>query len=139
MSDFVLDSSVTLSLFLPSTPRQKAYADAVAKLLADGAVPLVPALYALEVGSVLLKSRRRRLISETKLREALDQIDANFYRTAHMPYTVPGLVDAGARYMLQGYDAVYFDLAKQRGLPLASVDRGHASACKAHGVKLLTF
>jgi predicted nucleic acid-binding protein len=70
---------------------------------------------------------------------AVLELDAMNYEVHHMPYTVPGLVQSARTYMLQGYDAVYFDLAKRQGIPLASLDRGHKTACRSLGVNLLKF
>ena len=139
MSDFVLDASVVLAAHLPATPAQKSYALSVLSLIRAGAVPAVPGLWAMEVGSVLINVRRQRLINQAQQDAALDAIDLMVYDVHHMPYTVPGLVHTAKTYMLQGYDAVYFDLAKRLGIPLASLDRGHKSACRAHGVKLMEF
>lgn len=139
MSDFVLDASVSLTWHLPATPAQRTYSLSVLKLIRAGAVPAVPALWAMEVGAVLVKCRRSRLLNVAQLDDAVLQLDAMNYEVHHMPYTVPGLVQTARAYMLQGYDTVYFDLAKRLGIPLASLDRGHRSACRAHGVKLLTF
>jgi len=40
------------------------------------------------------------------------------------------------RFHLQGYDALYFNLARTLELPLATLDQGHRQAAMAHGVKL---
>lgn len=139
MSDFVLDASCAIALYLPATPSQKAYASKVAKLLENGAVATVPGLFFAEVGSVLIKARRKRKINNTALAMALADMSAAGFEEVNIPYSVYAVVDAAQRYMLQGYDAVYFDLAKQMGIPIASLDRGHRSACKAHGVELVAF
>lgn len=105
----------------------------------NGAVPAVPALFAMEVGSVLIRCRRKRLITADRLDRALEEIDALDYEVHHLPYTVPRVVSAAKAYMLQGYDAIYFDLAKQLGIPLASLDNGHRTACKSHAVSHMGF
>jgi len=46
------------------------------------------------------------------------------------------VVDLANRYNLQGYDAIYFHLAKTLGLPLATLDSGHEQAAKTYGVRL---
>jgi len=139
MSDFVLDASVTLAAHLPATPAQRAYSAAVLRLIRAGAVPAVPALWAMEIGAVLIKAKRKRLITQPRMDAAVKEIDMMSYDEHHMPFTVPGMVRIAKDYMLQGYDAVYFDLAKRLGIPLASLDHGHRTACRAHNVKLLTF
>jgi predicted nucleic acid-binding protein len=46
------------------------------------------------------------------------------------------VVEFARRYHLQGYDALYFDLARTLGLPLATLDHGHRQAAKAHHQKV---
>jgi predicted nucleic acid-binding protein len=70
---------------------------------------------------------------------ALDDLDALIVNEHHDPYSAGHLAALAQRYMLAGYDTVYFDLARRLGVPLASLDRGQRSACGHHGVKLLTF
>jgi hypothetical protein len=53
--DFVLDASVALALYLPATAAQKDYADKVVSLLINGALADVPALFAIETVSTLVK------------------------------------------------------------------------------------
>lgn len=139
MNDFVLDASVVLALHLPASAEQKLYAEKVLKLIRNGAVPAVPGLFALEVGSVLIKCRRKRLVTAHGLEVALEQIDLMNYSGYQWAYTVPGVVATAKAFMLQGYDSIYFDLAKRLRIPLASLDRGHRTACKSYGVKLLAF
>lgn len=55
MTDFVLDASVSLALFLPHTEAQEAYAEKVFVLIRNGAVPSVPAIWIAEMGATLLK------------------------------------------------------------------------------------
>lgn len=54
------------------------------------------------------------------------------------PSTPRRVVDLASRYHLQGYDALYFHLARSLGLPLATLDHGHRQAARAHGVTLFT-
>ena len=51
--------------------------------------------------------------------------------------SVSEVVDTGLRYHLQGYDAVYFELARRLGVAIASLDRGIRTACVSHRVPLL--
>ncbi len=54
------------------------------------------------------------------------------------PHTPRHVVELADRYHLQGYDALYFDLAHQLKLPLATLDDGRRQAAKSHGVTLFT-
>ena len=139
MSDFVLDASVVVSLYLPATSVQRAYAVKTLELMRNGTVAAVPGLFDLEIGSVLIKARRKRLINTTLLDEALADLDAMFFEIHHVRYTTSEVVGIARRFMLTGYDAVYFDLAKRLNIPIASLDRGHKTACKSYGVKLISF
>lgn len=137
--DFVLDASVVIAAYLPATPAQKKYSDNVIALLQNGAFALIPGMFPIEVGSVLIKARRRRLINAATLDAACVELQKLPCYMSHLSYTPGLLVERAKAYMLQGYDAVYFDLAKLAGMPLATLDRGQKSACGHHGVKLLTF
>jgi predicted nucleic acid-binding protein len=50
--------------------------------------------------------------------------------------TARRVVELAKRYQLQGYDALYFELAKSLALPLATLDNGHRQAAKQHSVSL---
>jgi predicted nucleic acid-binding protein len=47
------------------------------------------------------------------------------------------IIDLSQRYHLQGYDVVYFELARRLTIPIASVDGGLKTACGIFGVALL--
>jgi len=59
------------------------------------------------------------------------------YDTHSIAYGIGQLVTLAKGYNLQGYDAVYFDLAKRLNIPIASLDKGIKTACKSYGVTLL--
>jgi predicted nucleic acid-binding protein len=50
--------------------------------------------------------------------------------------TARRVVELAKRYQLQGYDALYFGLAKSLSIPLATLDNGHRQAAKQHAVSL---
>lgn len=126
-------------MYLPATDEQRDYAENVYTLLSNGAVAVVPGLWAIEVGAVLIHAKRRRKINAERLALALHDLSKLPTNITHKHYTPMDVVSIAAGYMLQGYDAVYFDTAKRLGVPLATLDRGQKSACGHHGVKLLTF
>jgi predicted nucleic acid-binding protein len=137
MSDFVLDASTALALFLPNTPAQEEYSDYVSTLIKNGAVPAVPNIWVVEISAVLARSKKAGRISKATLDKACGYYDQLSVDVHYIEYTTKKLVQLSAIYNLAGYDAVYFDLAKFLNIPIASVDKGHCSACKAHGVELL--
>jgi len=89
------------------------------------------------MASTLLAAKRDRRISSTKLRNAASQLTALQPETLSIQLTASQLIDAGRRYHLQGYDAVYFELARRLRVPIASLDGGIVAACRSHGVTLL--
>jgi len=129
----VLDASVTLSWCFADQ------ASAATDLLLDhvrdfGAV--VPTLWFVEVGSVLLKAERRGRITAPDVGRPLELISA-----------LPILVDqagTGRAWTetlelaraenLTVYDACYLDLAIRRALPLFTQDRELAEAAGRRGV-----
>ncbi len=134
--ELVLDASVSLAWFLKETPERAAYAAGVSAVAGDGAVLHVPVQWGIEMGHVLLRERRRRALKRARLRQALEDLESLDVRTHLELYTARQVVELAERYHLQGYDALYFDLAQVLGLPLATLDDGHRQAAKAHGVTL---
>lgn len=134
--ELVLDASVSLAWFLKETPVRARYASAVSSLAADGAILHVPAQWGVEMGHVLLRERRRGTLSARALQQALGDLDS-FDIRVHLEYLTPRRVaDLARRYNLQGYDSLYFDLARSLGVPIATLDHGHRQAAKVHGVRL---
>jgi predicted nucleic acid-binding protein len=134
--ELVLDASVSLAWFLKETPERAAYAAAVGSAAADGAVLHVPVQWGIEVGHVLLREHRRKALSRSRLRQSLGDLESFDIRTHLELYGARQIVDLAERYHLQGYDALYFDLARTLKLPLATLDDGHREAAKLHGVTL---
>lgn len=115
-----------------------AAADALAERFAQGSVP-VPSIWPLEVRNALLAALRQRRITPREFEERLDVL-------ALLPVEVEPPADVAAlertvalarRHHLSVYDACYVDLAKQRGLPLASLDAKLRKACAAARVAVL--
>lgn len=134
--ELVLDASVSLAWFLKETPDRAAYAVAVSAVAAEGAVLHVPVQWGIEMGHVLLREHRRKVLTRARLRQALEDLERLDVRTHLELYTAREVVELADRYHLQGYDALYFDLARVLRLPLATLDDGHRQAAKAHGVTL---
>jgi predicted nucleic acid-binding protein len=134
--ELVLDASVSLAWFLKETPERAAYAAAINAMAADGAVLHVPVQWGIEMGHVLLREYRRKALRRTKLRQALEDLESFDIRTHLELYGARQVVELAERYHLQGYDALYFDLARVLKLPLATLDHGHRQAARLHGVTL---
>lgn len=137
---FVLDADVTLAWFVPGSAEQYDYATRVARHIeSTGASSLVPMLWHFEVGSVLVRARRFRQIrfSEAKLRAAFERLRRLAPQTDLHFQTAVEVMERARACNLQGYDVAYFDLARERELPIATLDRGIRSACRRFGVALL--
>ncbi len=135
-TELVLDASVSLAWFLKETPERAAYAAAVNAAAAEGAILHVPVQWGVEMGHVLLREHRRKVLKRANLREALEDLDSFDIRVHLELFTARRVVELARRYHLQGYDALYFDLARALRLSLATLDHGHRQAAKAHGVRL---
>ena len=134
--ELVLDASVSVAWFLKESPERAAYAASVIAVAAEGAVLHVPAHWAVEMGHVLLREYRRRGLSRTRLNQALTDLDSFDIHTHFEPPTPRRIVELADRYHLQGYDALYFDLAYRLKLPLATLDQGQRQAARTHRVAL---
>ena len=135
-AELVLDASVSLAWFLKETPEGAAYAAAVNTAAAEGAILHVPVQWGVEMGHVLLREHRRKVLKRGKLQEALRDLDSFDIRVHLELFTARRVVELARRYHLQGYDALYFNLARNLDLPLATLDHGHQQAAKVHGVTL---
>lgn len=136
--ELVLDASVSLAWFLKENPERAAYAAAVSAAAADGAILHVPVQWGIEMGHVLLREHRRKVLNRGKLEQALEDLDSFDIRVHLELFTARRVVELARRYHLQGYDALYFDLARTLGLPLATLDHGHRQAARVHNLKMFT-
>ena len=136
--ELVLDATVSLAWILKDTPERAAYAVAVSAAAAEGAILHVPMQWGVEMGHVLLREHRRGVLKRAKLQEALDDLE-NFDIRVHLElFSARRVVNLARQYHLQGYDALYFDLARSLALPLATLDHGHRQAAGVHRVKVFT-
>ena len=133
----VLDASVTLDWFLPTTPDAAAYAAEVLSAIHGRVVlPMVPDLWHYEVGSVLIAAKRRKRISARRLDAAAAVLADLVPFTINTRLTGSDVIQRATKFHLQGYDAVYFDLARNLHVRIASSDSGIRTACRSHGVVL---
>jgi hypothetical protein len=80
---FVLDNSVVMRwLFGDGSPQDRAYADHVLDLLlVEGNLALVPGIWPLEVGNVLLRAEAKGLMTEARAAEFLGTLLAMSIQT----------------------------------------------------------
>jgi len=137
VTSFVLDASVALAWLLdnPVSP----FAIHVQKKLDSGARGVVPALWHLQMANgLVIATRRKDLHAEDadKGLEFIGQMLVDAIESDADPVSVRHIFAAARLHQLSAYDAVYLDLARRRGLPLATLDRHLAAAAKTAGVEL---
>ncbi len=133
---FVLDASVTLAWCF--TDEVTPYSVSVLDLLRTTEA-IVPTIWPLEIGNVLITSERRRRLSEAD--------SARFLRTlqrlpVRLDPSPPGLnlqpiLAMGRQHALSAYDASYLELAERESLPLATQDARLRSAALSAGISLV--
>ena len=135
---FVLDASVALAWFLPEEkPEVARYAAAVlAYVKSHQAFCVVPQVWHAEVGGKILKRLRANRLSEEAFNRAEEFYHGMPIETHMNEHTLRSLVERARRYHLQAIDVLYFEIALDLGLSIATVDRGLRAAAARHGVKL---
>lgn len=135
---FVLDASVAIEWFLPGKGTRGRYAEHVLERIStEELLPAVPDLWHYELGSVLIAAKRDGRISATKLRASQLAIRGLQLETLAIELDAAEVIDLSQRYHLQGYDVIYFELARRLAMPIASLDGGIKTACGVFGVELL--
>jgi predicted nucleic acid-binding protein len=133
----VIDNSVVMRwLFNDGSASDRKYAERVLALLAqEGNSGLVPAVWPLEVGNVIVRAESRELLSEATsaaflalLRDMAIDVDAR-----SGDYALTDTLQLARRHGLSTYDASYLELALHEGLPLATNDAALRKALKKSG------
>ena len=126
---FVVDNSVVMGWCFENEGNR--YAEAVLESLETGEA-LVPAIWPLEVGNVLLVAERKKRLSEASVVRFLALLNS-------LPITVEQetpermlkeIVSLARAHELSTYDASYLDLAMRLGLPIATQDASLTGAAK---------
>lgn len=133
---FVLDCSMTMAWVFPDEASEST--DALREsLLRDNAV--VPVLWPIEVGNVLLVATRRGRIAEDdwpRIRVALEALPIDVdHQSCHR--VLATVLPVASEYALSVYDAMYLELAIRLGQPLATLDRKLAAAGNAAGMEIV--
>jgi len=133
---FILDCSMTMAWVFPDEANE--LTDALRdSLIADNAI--VPALWPVEVGNVLLAATRRGRIVEsdsTRIRQDLAALPIEIDRAS--PETVlKDVIPIAREYEISVYDAMHLELGLRLRLPLATLDRKLVAACNAAGTEVL--
>lgn len=129
----VLDASAaTTWLLRDGSPRDEAKIDS---LLTDGFV-LVPELWHAEMANAIRSALRAGRIDEEFVSIVCEQLFQLDIRTDAVGIPIERLVLEAHAQDLTAYDACYLLLAKDRGLPLVTLDRKMAHAASANGIPL---
>ena len=139
MKRFVLDASVALAWFVdrPTAP----YADHIRELLLRGERAIVPALWHLEIANGFIVAERRGVVTPSDTVEALQNLDvviAQAIEHSQDSVSMRRALQAGRKFGLTAYDAVYLETALGQDLPLATLDRQLRSAATKAGVEVLS-
>jgi predicted nucleic acid-binding protein len=133
---FVVDCSVALAWCFAD--EASAAGDALLERLKDeGGV--VPALWHLEVGNVLLQAERRGRIAPADLSARIDLLRKLPVVTdeGSAARALDEILALARAHRLTTYDAAYLELAARRGLPLATKDSELLQAAERIGVPVL--
>ncbi len=132
---FVIDNSIVMTwCFSDETSK---YADIVLDSL-EKHEALVPAIWPLEVGNVVLAAERRKRLTESDGIRFLNLI-------SELPITVQQetpdrmlkeIFSLARECNISSYDASYLDLAMRNGVPIATQDSGLKKAAKRCDVPL---
>jgi predicted nucleic acid-binding protein len=132
----VLDAAAAMAAVLPQR-HSDAARDLLLRVADDGAV--VPAIWHLEVGNILLAAERRGILDA-------GQRAAVFAHLATLPIAVDAETAARAwgetlslaqTYALSLHDAAYLELARRRDVALATFDAALLRAASVAGVRTL--
>ncbi len=132
---FVLDCSVTMAWVFSDEANEST--DALREsLLKNSAV--VPVLWPIEVGNVLLVATRRGRITEDDWPHIRDDLEALpiDVDTESCDRVLDTVLPIANEHGLSVYDAMYLELALRLGLPLATLDQKLIAAGKATGVEV---
>lgn len=133
---FVLDASMTMSWCFAdeTTPHSQSVLTRLLDSYAE-----VPALWLTEVTNVLAINERKKRITNSGSEEFLQTLARLDIRIepANQPMNGAALLSLTRRHGLTAYDATYLELAKRKGLPLATLDKDLIAAAPQEGVALI--
>lgn len=132
-SAFLLDCSVALGAFFED--EQDDYSMAVWRSL-ESAQALVPALWHLEMGSILSRAVRGGRITRAALDDCWARLADVGLHTLPLHGDARHFTQRAADWGLGAYDACYLDAALAQRVPLASKDRQLCEAARRIGVPL---
>lgn len=135
-ADFVLDNSIVMTWCFEDETSE--YADLILDRL-EGETAIVPGIWPLEVGNVLLAAEKRQRLAEADSVRFLNLLNSLPIRVEQeSPERMTKEILALARELkISTYDASYLDLAMREGLPLATLDTALRKAAEHCKVRLV--
>jgi len=127
----VIDTSALLAVLLEEPERPALIA------VTTGAVLLAPSSLPWEVGNALVAAVRRRRLTAAEAHRAWAAYEAVPLRLAEVDIrrAIAAALDLG----LYAYDAYMLELARQRGLPLLTLDQRLGAAAVASGLTIVEY
>jgi predicted nucleic acid-binding protein len=98
----------------------------------------VPALWTLEFCNALFAAERRRRITAAERAQIVAQASMQSLNVDPHFMSLREADDLSGQHHLTPYDAVYFELARRRKLPLATLDAALVKAARGAKLPLLT-
>ena len=98
----------------------------------------VPALWVLEFSNALFSAERRRRISAAERAQIVGQASLHALNVDSHVMSLRQADEMAEQHHLTPYDAVYFELAQRRKLPLATLDAALVKAARAAKLLLIT-
>ncbi|MEA3429187.1 MAG: type II toxin-antitoxin system VapC family toxin [Thermodesulfobacteriota bacterium] len=132
---FVVDNSVVMSWCFKDEISQ--YADTILDSL-EVSTAVVPSIWPLEVGNILLVAERRKRLSQADSARFIALL-------TELPITIEQeppermmkeILALAREHQLSSYDASYLDLAMRKGLPIATLDNALLAAAKRSQVPI---
>jgi len=137
MADFVIDNSVVMAWCFADEDNK--YADKVLASL-ESSEAVVPAIWPLEIGNVLIVAeRRKRLTKADSIRflSLISNLPINVIQELPERMTKE-ILSLAREHQISTYDSSYLDLAMREGLPIATLDSGLKKAAKECEVLIFT-
>ena len=133
---FVIDTSVVMTWCLKDETSK--YADAILDSL-EVSIAVVPSIWPLEVGNVLLVAERKKRLGEADSSRFVALLaELPIMIEQEPPERMMKEILALAReHKLSTYDASYLDLSMRKGLPIATLNNGLIAAAKRSQVPII--
>ncbi|MCI0419978.1 MAG: type II toxin-antitoxin system VapC family toxin [Acidobacteria bacterium] len=134
---FVVDASVGFAWVHPGQATEQT--DKLLDAVEAGSGVVVPGLWLLEVANALLVAVRRKKMTDTDRKVALEYLGRLSFSVDQEAASLAfgKISELANRHGLSVYDATYLELAMRRALPLASKDSPLRRAAKKSGIKVL--